>query len=70
MIDSINYWFNGLRASGFILGGRVELSGENTEANLIDGRVKFKLFITPPPPFEVGEFDAEIDLAYLRALVA
>jgi len=71
IVDSINIWFNGLASREFILGGRIEfLSDDNPTTDLIDGIVKFRVRITPPPPMETMEFILEYDPAYLQALFA
>ncbi len=53
VMDSINIWLNGLTASGYILGGRVEfLEEENPSTSIMDGNIKFHLYLTPPSPAE------------------
>lgn len=67
--DSINIWLNGLQAMGVLLGGRIEFREEdNPMTSLIDGRVKFKIYYTPPLPLESVEFDCEIDVNYFNNL--
>ena len=47
--QSINIWLNGLMAEEKILGGRVEfLEEENTTADLLAGKAKFHIYLTPP----------------------
>lgn len=71
IVDSVNMWFNGLASQEFILGGRIEfLQDENPSSDLINGIVTFRVSISPPPPFEVGEFILEYDPAYLQVLFA
>ena len=71
VVDSINIWLNGLTARGAILGGRVEfISSENPTTNLMDGIVKFHIYLTPPIPSEDLEFVLEFDTSYLSALFA
>jgi phage tail sheath protein FI len=71
VVDSINIWLNGLTARGALLGGRVEFSSsENPTANLIDGIVKFHIYLTPPIPAEDMEFVLEFDTTYLSNLFA
>lgn len=49
--QSINIWLNGLMAEEKILGGRVEfLEEENTTADLLAGKAKFHIYLTPPSP--------------------
>lgn len=69
VVDSFNDRLNGLVAQEALLGGRIEFRKEdNPVSNLIDGKIKFKLFITPPPPAEVIEGDFEIDPDYFDVL--
>lgn len=69
--DSINIWLNGLQAAGYILGGRVEfLAEENPDKNLMDGKLKFHIFVTPPSPAQVIDFVLEYDHSYLSVLTA
>lgn len=70
-IDSVNVWLNGLTAVGALLGGRVEFrQEENPTTDLMDGKVKFHLFVTPPTPAEEIEFIVEYDVSYLDTLFA
>lgn len=69
--DSINIWFNGLAAREFILGGRIEfLPDDNPTTDLLNGTVKFRLRIAPPPPMQEIEFILEYDPAYIQNLFA
>lgn len=69
IIDSINIWFNGLAARGFILGGRAEfLDSENPTTDLIDGIAKFHIYVSPPPPMREADFILEYDVDYLQKL--
>ncbi|WP_217562785.1 phage tail sheath C-terminal domain-containing protein [Paenibacillus sp. GbtcB18] len=69
--DSLNIWMNGLQASGYILGGRVEFSAsDNPNVNLMNGKLKFRIFITPPSPAQEIEFVVEYDAQYLAAIAA
>lgn len=62
IVDSANIWFNGLTARQFILGGRVEFrNDENTTTDLMDGIIKFHVFITPPSPAREIDFIQEFD---------
>lgn len=71
IVDSANIWLNGLAARQFILGGRVEFrSDENPTTDLMDGIVKFHVFITPPSPAREIEFIQEFDTDYLKTLFA
>lgn len=69
VLDSVNIWFNGLAAKGCILGGRIVFdSDDNPTTNLISGIVKFKIYVTPPPPAEAIYFELEFDPEYLSTL--
>lgn len=69
IIDSANIWLNGLAAQGCILGGRVEfMKTENSTADLMDGKAKFHVFITPPSPNREIDFVLEYDPDYLQTL--
>ncbi|MCL2107812.1 MAG: phage tail protein [Oscillospiraceae bacterium] len=51
IVNSLNIWLNGLTADELILGGRIEFREEdNPVTSLMSGRVKFKIFLTPPSP--------------------
>jgi hypothetical protein len=66
ILDMLNIWLNGLTGSGYLLGGRVEMNeDENPVANLMQGIVKFHLFITPPSPAQEISFTLEYDINYL-----
>lgn len=66
IIDMLNIWLNGLTGSGYLLGGRVEmLEDENPPTNLMQGVVKFHVFITPPSPAQEVNFTLEYDINYL-----
>ncbi|MEK4713473.1 phage tail sheath family protein [Sporosarcina sp. FSL K6-5500] len=69
VIDSINIWLNGMSARGQLLGGRVEfLESENPLASLIDGKVTFHVYATPPTPAREIEFLVEFDPSYFSTL--
>ncbi|MGG4447632.1 phage tail sheath family protein [Brevibacillus porteri] len=69
VVDSVNIWLNGLQASGYILGGRVEfLKSENPVTDLMNGTMRFHVFVTPPSPAEEIEFLLEYDPKYLGGL--
>lgn len=69
--DGINIWLNGLQAVGYILGGRVEfLKEENSTTDMMDGKLQFHLFVTPPSPAQEFDFLLEYDAQYLAALTA
>lgn len=71
VIDSANIWFNGLTAKGAILGGRVELlANDNTTTDLMDGKINFHVYYTPPSPARKIEFIQEYDPSYIADLLA
>jgi phage tail sheath protein FI len=71
VLDSYNIRLNGLAAVGALLGSnnRVEfLESENPTTDLIDGKVRFHVFITPPTPAEQIDFIVEYDPSNLTSL--
>lgn len=69
VIDSANIWFNGLQSRGAILGGRVELlSTDNTTTELMDGIIRFHVFVTPASPAREITFIQEYDPSYISEL--
>lgn len=71
IIDSANIWLNGLAAREYILGGRVEfLRDENPTTDLIDGIIRFHVYVTPPAPAREIDFIVEYDPQYLETLFA
>lgn len=71
IVDSANIWLNGLASRQFILGGRVEFrADENTTTDLMDGIIRFHVYITPPSPAREIEFIQEYDPDYLQTLFA
>lgn len=69
IVDSANIWLNGLAAQGYILGGRVEfLASENSTADLMDGKARFHVYVTPPSPNREIDFILEYDPAYVQTL--
>ncbi len=71
VVDSANIWFNGLTAKGALLGGRVEFrKDENPTTDLMDGKIRFHVYITPPAPARDIEFIQEYDPEYISTLFA
>lgn len=69
IVDSVQIWLNSLVATGALLGGKIEfLESENSTIDLLDGKAKFHLYITPPTPNEVIEFVLEYDVNNLANL--
>ncbi|MFC4102911.1 phage tail sheath family protein [Paenibacillus xanthanilyticus] len=68
--DDINIWLNGLQGSGALVGGRVEFrADENSETDLLDGKVTFHVFVAPPTPAQAIDFLVEYDTNYLGGLL-
>lgn len=64
IVNSFNIRLNSLAAREVILGGRVEfLESENALTDLMNGILRFHIYVTPPPPAEqiwgVLEFDPD-----------
>ncbi|MED0688173.1 phage tail sheath family protein [Anoxybacillus ayderensis] len=69
VVDSVNIWLNGLTARGALLGGRVEFrKDENPITDLLNGIVRFHVYLTPPVPAEDIVFMLEFDVNYLNTL--
>lgn len=70
VVDSANLWLNGLTAQGVLLGARVEvLKDENPVTDLMDGRIKFHVYMTPPSPAREIDFIQEIDVNYFNQFI-
>jgi len=71
IVDSINIWLNGLTAEGKLLGGRVEFRAEdNSLVDIMSGKAKFHIYLTPPSPAREIEFLLEYDTNYVLAAFA
>ena len=69
IVDSFNFWLNGLQGREIILGGRVAfLEDENPVTDLMDGIVRFHVYVTPPSPARQLDFITEYDPGYLETL--
>ena len=67
--DTINYWLNGLVARDFILGGRCEFEGaDNPTLDLMDGIVRWHVYVTPPSAAREMTFILEYDPSNLNTL--
>lgn len=67
--DTFNVWLNGLVAREFILGGRVTFEAkDNGKLDLMDGKVRFHVYVTPPTAAREIVFTLEYDPAYLETL--
>lgn len=70
IVDTFNIYLNGLQARERLLGGRIEFQEqENVLTDLMNGILKFHVFMTPPPPAEVIEGIFEFDTSYLNTLM-
>lgn len=69
IVNTFNLYINSLVAIEALLGGRVEFrEDENAYTDLMNGILKFHVFITPPVPAEVIEGVFEYDPEYLSTL--
>lgn len=69
IVDSANAWLNGMTAKQYILGGRVEfLESENPTTDLMDGKARFHVYLTPPSPNREIDFVLEYDPQYVETL--
>lgn len=60
--DTVNYWLNSLVARDFILDGRCEFQGaDNPTLDLMDGKVNWHVYITPPSAARELDFTLEYD---------
>ena len=63
IVASVNVWLNGLAASQYILTGRLEFrESDNPTTDLMDGILRFRLFVCPPSPARDIEFIMEYDV--------
>lgn len=69
IVNSFNMYMNSLVAIEALLGGRIEFrEDENAYTDLLNGILKFHVFVTPPVPAEVIEGVFEYDPEYLSTL--
>ena len=69
IVNSFNMYLNSLVAIEALLGARVEFrEDENSYTDILNGIIKFHIFITPPVPAEVIEGILEYDPDYLSVL--
>lgn len=67
--DSFNLWLNGLTAREFILGGRVTFElVDNPTLDLMNGKVRWHVYICPPQAGRELIFMLEYDPGYLSTL--
>ena len=71
VVDEVQQYLNGLTARGALLGGRIAFfEEENPTQNLLDGRIKFHLYLGCLIPARSIEFVLEYDTSYLATLMA
>lgn len=69
VVDSENIRLNSYVAQGILLGARVEFQeDENPTTNLLDGKIKFHTYFTPPTPAREIENVIEYDPDYFSSL--
>lgn len=69
--DAVNIWLNGLTAEEKILGGRIEfLDSENSDADLMAGKLTFHIYMTPTSPTQEINFVLEYDVNYVTSALA
>lgn len=71
VVDSLNIWLNGLTARSALLGGRVEFRrDENPDTDLLNGIVRFHVYLGGSPTAREIDFTLEYDVSYLQTLFA
>lgn len=69
IVTSANIWLNSLVSSGALLGARVAfLDTDNAITDLMDGVLKFHIYMTPPPPAREIDWMQEYDPNYMSGL--
>jgi len=69
VVDSENIRLNSYVAQGILLGARVEFQEkENATTDLLDGKIKFHTYFTPPTPARCIENVIEYDPSYFSRL--
>jgi phage tail sheath protein FI len=67
--DTFNIWLNGLAGREFILGGRVTFEqADNPLTDLMDGKVRWHVYLTPPQAGRELVFILEYDPDYINTL--
>lgn len=71
IVDAVNIWLNGMVASGYLLGGRIEyLADENSPESLAAGIMTFHIYLTPLSPAQEINFKLEYDISYVASALA
>lgn len=63
IVDSENYKYDGWTKAGYLLGGKIEFREEdNVKTDVMDGKLKFRIKITPPSPARdiTGVFEYDV----------
>jgi len=69
--DTVNYWLNGLVGRGYLLGGRCDFEqADNPTLDLMDGKVRWHVYLNPPQAGRELTFILEYDPSYLDTLFA
>jgi len=69
IVDTLNIWLNGLINDGALVGGRVEFRpDDNPIEDMINGTVRFRVYLAEPVPAENIEFILEFDATYYNNL--
>lgn len=67
--DTVNYWLNGLVGQGYLLGGRCDFErADNPTSDLMDGKVRWHVYLNPPQAGRELTFILEYDPSYLETL--
>lgn len=67
--DTFSVWLNGLCAREFILGGRVTFEEiDNPKLDMMDGKYRWHVYVTPPQAARELDFILEYDPKYLETL--
>jgi hypothetical protein len=71
IVSTVQTRLDGLTGAGYLNGGRVEWDAErNPVTDIIDGIIRFHVFMTPPSPAETIEFLQEYDPSYFENLAS
>lgn len=69
IVTSANIWLAGLARDGHIIGGRMIFDpDENPATDLMNGKIVFHMYVTPPPPAQEIRARLEFDANYLSKL--
>lgn len=71
IVTSANTWLAGLTRDGHLVGGRMIYDpDENPVTDLMNGKIIFHMYVTPPPPAQEISARLEFDADYLSKLAA